>query len=109
LKLSTVKGAVLVGDKTDSRCGGRFLKGNPGGPGRPRREAEVSYLTTIAKAYGPREWEAICRRAVDQAKGRDARAREWLASHLVGLEPEEEGERLKVTISMAPSDESLPP
>ena len=67
---------------------GRFATGNPGGPGRPRRAIEREYLATITEACPPDAWTDIVRRAVDDAKAGDAKAREWLSRFLVGTDPE---------------------
>jgi len=63
---------------------GRFAKGNPGGPGRPPRLIERQYLATISDAVPLNEWQAIVKRAVEDAKTGDAKAREWLSKYLVG-------------------------
>ncbi len=66
----------------DSR--GRFTKGNPGGPGGPRRQVEEDYLETLTEAVSPDDWKAIVEKAVADAKRGDPRAREWLGKHLIG-------------------------
>jgi hypothetical protein len=63
---------------------GQFAPGNPGGPGRPRRVAERDYLAALTEECPPETWRAICRRAVADALGGDARARDWLARYLLG-------------------------
>jgi hypothetical protein len=63
---------------------GRFAIGNSGGPGRPRREVERSYLSALTKAVALEDWVAIIRRAVEDAIQGDAQARAWLSKHLVG-------------------------
>ncbi|EHJ46932.1 hypothetical protein DFW101_0917 [Solidesulfovibrio carbinoliphilus subsp. oakridgensis] len=80
---------------------GRFAKGNPGGPGRPARETELSYLRAIHAACPPDMWQEIVTKAVSDAREGDPRARAWLAGYLVGapkaevglLSDEEEKER----------------
>ena len=63
---------------------GRFLVGHAlGGPGRPAREREESYLQKLHEVCTLEEWEAICRRAVEDAKRGDPRARRWLSSYLL--------------------------
>ena len=69
-------------------AGGRFVKGHPGGPGRPRRAVETEYLSTLADACPPETWRDVCLRAVQDAKGGDAKAREWLSRYLLGKEPQ---------------------
>ncbi len=63
---------------------GKFAPGNPGGPGRPRRAIERDYLLAISEACPLETWRAIVERAIRDAKHGDAKAREWLASYLVG-------------------------
>src|SRR5438045_1579930 len=68
----------------DERDGnGRFLPGHPGGPGRPRREVEQAYLTTLRDCVPPDEWRAICLTAVAKAKAGDRYARQWLSDLLL--------------------------
>jgi hypothetical protein len=68
---------------------GWFKPGHPGGPGRPKREKERQYLVALTEAVTVPEWQAIVGKAVEQAKGGDHRAREWLAKYLIGDEPAE--------------------
>ena len=63
---------------------GRFAAGNPGGPGRPRRVAEIDYLRTLTEECPPETWRAVCRRAVADALAGDGRARDRLARFLLG-------------------------
>jgi hypothetical protein len=63
---------------------GRFAIGHPGGPGRPKRQTEAAYLGAMMAACPLEEWQAIVGRAVTDAKGGDAKAREWLGRYLVG-------------------------
>lgn len=63
---------------------GRFAPGNLGGPGRPRRETERAYLSIISEMCPPETWREIVAKAVDRARHGDEKAREWLASYLVG-------------------------
>lgn len=63
---------------------GQFAKGNPGGPGRPPRHVEVTYMAGLFAACTLDDWTEIVRRAVDDAKQGDAKARDWLASYMVG-------------------------
>jgi len=74
----------LDGGKTDRDVVGRFIPGNPGGPGRPRRDTERAYLAAISEACSPETWREIVARAVADAKAGDAAARAWLAGYLVG-------------------------
>lgn len=63
---------------------GRFVKGHPGGPGRPRRPVEQEYLATLSNAVTLSVWEQIVQRAVADALQGDARSREWLARYVLG-------------------------
>jgi hypothetical protein len=74
----------LNGTKTDRTKTGRFAAGNSGGPGRPRRETERSYLAALSDACTLDDWGAIVQKAVQDATEGDATARAWLASYLVG-------------------------
>ena len=63
---------------------GRFSVGHPGGPGRPRRSVEATYLKALTDACPPETWAEIVQKAVDQAREGDAAARAWLGKHLCG-------------------------
>jgi hypothetical protein len=63
---------------------GRFAKGNPGGPGRPRRAVETDYLAALSEVVPFERWREIVETAVDQAVSGDAKAREWLSNYLAG-------------------------
>lgn len=63
---------------------GRFAKGYPGGPGRPPRARETRYLLTLSEACPPETWDAICHKAVEQARAGDKDARTWLSQFLIG-------------------------
>jgi hypothetical protein len=92
-------GKTAVAD--DRNPNGTFALGNRGGPGRPRRAVEREYLSALAEAVPPAEWRLIVQRAVADAKGGNAKAREWLSKYLLGDDPfalvelREELERLK--------------
>jgi hypothetical protein len=66
---------------------GRFLPGNGGGPGRPRKEVERAYLTELRRLVPLAEWGKVVRRALKDAKRGDPSARAWLSKHLVGDDP----------------------
>src|SRR5690606_19373307 len=63
---------------------GTFAKGNPGGPGRPPRATESTYIGVVMTACNLDTWREIVERAVDDARNGDAKARDWLTSYLVG-------------------------
>jgi len=64
---------------------GRFVKGYGGGPGRPKKAREVRYSEIMQTACSFKEWRAICKKAVEQAKRGDATARKWLSDNLIGV------------------------
>jgi hypothetical protein len=43
-----------------------------------------TYLTALSEACPPETWREIVETAVENAKAGDAKAREWLASYLIG-------------------------
>lgn len=61
---------------------GKFLPGNPGGPGRPPRLVERDYLLALSDACPLDRWQHIVEKAIRQAEGGDAQARAWLAKYL---------------------------
>jgi len=63
---------------------GRFVKGNPGGPGRGKKEVEESYLQAFRDTVSPEDWRAIIGKAVADAKNGDATARRFIADYLIG-------------------------
>jgi hypothetical protein len=63
---------------------GQFAPGNPGGPGRLRRETERAYLAVISEACPPETWREIVEKIVHQTRYGNLKAVEWLASYLVG-------------------------
>src|SRR5262245_57364772 len=73
--------------KTAHGKGGRFVEGNPGGPGRPRRPIEREYLRALNEAVSLEEWAEVVRAAVAQAKKGDSKARDWLTQYLIGSNP----------------------
>lgn len=66
---------------------GRFSQGNAGGPGRPPRQTEASYLRATSAACSIEDWRAIIERAVQDAKAGNAKAREFLSKYLLGSAP----------------------
>jgi hypothetical protein len=74
-----------MGDSHDER--GHFKRGNPGGPGRPRRAVERQYLAALSDAVTLDTWRAIVEAAVTAAKNGDGKAREWLTRYLIGERP----------------------
>src|SRR6185437_9276031 len=64
---------------------GRFAAGNPGGPGRPRRDVERAYIEATIAAVPIDDWTAIVAQAVADAKAGDAAARARL-SKVLGID-----------------------
>ena len=64
-----------------------FARGNEGGPGRPKRQTEREYLRAMVGVVALDDWAEIAKRARDDAKAGDAKARAWLARYLVGEPP----------------------
>ena len=63
---------------------GRFVKGNGGGPGRPKRSTEEKYLAALSRRVTLKEWAKIVDVAVARAKAGDGQARQWLSDYLMG-------------------------
>jgi hypothetical protein len=63
---------------------GKFIKGNGGGPGRPKRDKESAYLDVMRSIVTDKKWRAIIQKATDKAEHGDAIARKWLADYLIG-------------------------
>ena len=66
----------------DKDSKGRFVQGNAGGPGRPRRRAG-DRLAAIEAAVTSDVWRRIIARAVADALAGDHRARAWLSRYLI--------------------------
>ena len=62
---------------------GRFARGCKGGPGRPPRRKEADYLRALGNVVSPQDWEAVCKKALADAKAGDSRARAWPAQYLM--------------------------
>ena len=62
---------------------GQFAKGNSGGPGRGKRTTEIAYLTAMSDTVSIDDWQAICQRAVKDARNGEWRARQWLSEYLL--------------------------
>lgn len=63
---------------------GQYAKGNPGGPGRPKKEREREYLDATVSCISIAQWKRIVKRAADDAENGDAVARRWLGDYLLG-------------------------
>lgn len=64
---------------------GRFAAGNPGGPGRPRREIERAYLDATIAAVSVERWSNVVAKALNDAEAGDGMARSWL-SKVLGMD-----------------------
>ena len=73
------------------------MKGN--GKAKQRRPIEREYLATLNAAVPLDTWQAICERAADDALAGDAKACDWLAKWLLGIES-----RLLTTLAAEESD-----
>jgi cobalamin biosynthesis protein CobD/CbiB len=62
-----------------------FLKGGPGGPGRPPKAAEDRLLDLVKSAVTPSELRAVMRTLAQKAKDGDVPAARLLLSYLIGL------------------------
>ena len=85
---------------------GKFINGNGGGPGRPKKEREVRYAEIMQTACTFTEWRKICLKAVEQARRGDATARKWLADYLVGVPKQKmeisgiDGKQIEIKVGM---------
>lgn len=66
---------------------GAFAAGNTFGKGRPRRAVESEYLAALGNAVTLDTWGEIVKKAVEDAKAGDAKAREWVTRYVLGTEP----------------------
>jgi hypothetical protein len=62
---------------------GRFLRGNPGGPGRPTRATEEEYLVTLREECPLESWRKVIQRSVTDAVHGEPRARDFLAKYVL--------------------------
>jgi hypothetical protein len=64
---------------------GRFVKGVSGNPkGRSPKDREERYYEILLTAVTFEDWQAIVKKAAEQARKGDAVARKWLSDYLVG-------------------------
>ncbi len=63
---------------------GRFLPGNPGGPGRPKKEPSNRFHIALEEVVTDREWRRLVRNTLERALDGDLKAMDWLAKHLLG-------------------------
>lgn len=67
---------------------GRFLPGNPGGPGRKPRAAEAEYLDVLTERVSLDQWAKVVDRALKDAQKGNGYARAWLSDYLIGKPPQ---------------------
>jgi len=63
---------------------GRFVAGNGGGPGRPKKVREERFLEIMLAAVTFEDWRAIIKRAVTLARIGNKDARKFLADYILG-------------------------
>lgn len=73
---------------TGRTSSGQFAEGNTFGKGRPKRETERDYLIALREICTIDDWKEIMKRAVEDAKKGDARARQFLANYMIGTRQE---------------------
>ncbi len=88
---------------------GQFAKGYKGGPGRPPKKKEERFMEVSIAAVSLKDWRAIIKKAVEQAKRGDTQARKFLADYLIGppqqkIDVTSKGKQLKAYISISPDD-----
>ena len=62
-----------------------FTIGNPGGPGRPKKEREARYLEITLNTVTFEKWGDVVKKALEDALKGDKDARKWLSDYLVGV------------------------
>lgn len=79
---------------------GHFVKGKSGNPGgRPINQTK--YLKKIDTAMKITDWREIVKKAIEQAKRGDPKARQWLSDYLMGkpqqiIDITTDGEKLNI-------------
>lgn len=63
----------------------KFEKGNPGGPGRPRKSVEERYQKAVYSAVNPAQLKKIVEKLADKAERGDIPAAKLLLGYLLGL------------------------
>lgn len=66
---------------------GQFVKGHAGGPGRPRRVVEATYMRALRDAMSPEDFGRVVAKALEQALQGDSTARAWLGRYALGADP----------------------
>lgn len=69
---------------------------------KSRRPIEREYIATLNATVSLEKWEAICKRAADDAIAGDHKSREWLAKWLLGTETRPLATLAAEEVSVAP-------
>jgi hypothetical protein len=77
---------INAGESRPRVRGRPFAKGNPGGPGRPRRQVEESYLAAVKEAVPTAKVAAILRALVTKAARGDVHAAQVVLKTVLGNE-----------------------
>ena len=64
--------------------GGRFAKGNSGGPGNPHARKVGQLRSAMLRAVSSKDMQAIVKKLVDEAKGGDVRAAKEVIDRCIG-------------------------
>ena len=70
---------------TKREVGGQYTKGTGGGPGRPAKAVEQSYLNETMLACTPEKWGGIINRAVDDSTAENPKVRNDARAFLKGV------------------------
>lgn len=88
-----------------------FTKGNPGGPGRPKRTVEEKYLKAFSDAFKPADIKEIVAALKKSAVRGDVRAAQLLFSYGLGTPIQRNeisgagGESIRISVSLKNGDE----
>ena len=82
---------------------GQFVKGHPGGPGRPKKTKEEKFYKATISTVTLKDWREIVKKAADMAKRGDAPSRKWLSDYILGppqqkMDVTSAGEKLRIFI-----------
>ena len=65
-------------------AGGRFARGNPGGPGNPHAQKVAQLRSTLFRAVSTTDLREVIKRLVTEAKGGDTAATRLLLNYVLG-------------------------
>ena len=68
----------------DRLANGKFAPGNKANKRALPAEVELEYRKIIMRQCTPDQWAQICDKAIEQARGGDRYARDWLTNYLIG-------------------------